>query len=209
MAFIINKKLHKKIDTLQELMYDSVGSFYITDAHHYFLTGNKTQLDWLKLTNTSSLIGKNLTETPWGAHARQYINNNNTVIAHHKAFSFLEYGEMDNKIIVGMSEKQPFYHDNELVGVMGFSIPLSLNTLFSSKTLHSESLFIDIKRQEKLLVSSKRRPSLFLILQGYSTREVAAKLGLSKRTIEHHLEIIKADNLYHSLREILIQVKVL
>ena len=58
MVYIVDKSLLNKIDTLQEIMYDSDGSFYIFDTKHCFITGNKTQLNWLKMTQLSTLVGQ-------------------------------------------------------------------------------------------------------------------------------------------------------
>src|SRR5262249_52667245 len=84
--------------------------------------------------------------------------------------------------------KIPVFEKNKLTGLLGiayYSKEKEANPLFKLQSL-SHPL-----QTKPSLLSTKERRCLYYLIKGKSAREIALALGLSKRTIEHHLENIK------------------
>jgi DNA-binding CsgD family transcriptional regulator len=67
--------------------------------------------------------------------------------------------------------------------------------------------FVDIKRQYLLTLTRRQKQTLYWLLRGHSAKMTAARLSISHRTVEHHVENIKNNNHYKSTREIMLNVR--
>jgi len=208
MVQLLNLPLNNTIDQLQNAMFDSIGSFYVVDTKGVILCANQTQLDWIGLNSLDDIIGKTAYQTPWEAFAEQFEHNNQEVIQTNGPRSIFEYtGEGLEHVRFAISQKKPLYHDGKIIGIKGRSIDVPLEKLHTPRTLTDQTLFIDTRYRRLIALTPKRRITLFFTLKGLTAKEVAARINLSRKTIEHHLEFIKDTCHFLSLKEILLYVK--
>jgi DNA-binding CsgD family transcriptional regulator len=210
MALSVKKSINNHIDRVISSMYNSMGNFYIKDQNGHVLGSNHNQLSSLGYSCLSQVIGKTVLDTPWKNFGHQIITNDQVVLEQEKPMQFIEYmGSWDNKVALFVSHKQPFYHDNELIGTCGTSLTIPLEQLQNNTPFSNRTAFIDIKKEQFIAVKNHQRRSLHLLLQGWSAKEIAKELGQSPRTIEHHLEYIKQKNGYHSIKDMLLFARVI
>lgn len=76
--------------------------------------------------------------------------------------------------------------------------PLSLNS-----ESHDATTFFDKRTKQPLLLTKKQRRCLELAMTGLGAKQIALELHLSFRTIQHHLDAIRHNNAYASIKELL------
>lgn len=203
-----NILLSDRLQMIFQEMYDSLGNFYIKDLQGCYICFNRNQLDGFGSKDIASLLGKTDFETPWAQYAKTLQKNDSIVIAAQTTIKILEVsGDHQTEVMIFTSHKQPFFHNGELVGVRSRSLEAPLSLLNNSAVLSNTTEFIDLKRQEKLILTVRQKETLFLLLKGHTAKDAAAFLFISHRTAEHHINAIKNANAYASLREIITNVR--
>lgn len=119
--------------------------------------------------------------------------NDKKIIASGNRNTFIEPVTLvnnDKPILV--SQKLPLYsREKKIIGIMGASFAINsemLNSKFFHKKLGnliSTSLVANCK------LSKRQYDCLYLLLKGFATKQIAQRLNLSPRTIEHYINIIK------------------
>lgn len=208
MTYIISQSLHQHIDKIQEAELNNFGSFYITNIEGVHLTCNQTMLDWAGLSHIDEFVGKTCRQTPWAEYADQFEENNQYVISTNQANQFFEHATIANgQLVFAISYKKPFYYQDKVIGICGWSQRIKLDQLACSRPLSGTTIFVDTRKNHIISISQRRKKSLYWLLQGLSTKEIASRCKLSVRTIEHHIEHIRRENGYESVRAILLWVR--
>lgn len=98
-----------------------------------------------------------------------------------------------------VSTKAPLYdNQNKVTGIFGCSILLngqrqpmveSLAHITKMGLLNGAALLIN--ENNNLLLTSRQKDCLYYLAKGMTAKEIAAKLSLSSRTVEHYLEAVK------------------
>ncbi len=98
-----------------------------------------------------------------------------------------------------MSFKFPWYYDNQIIGIFGFSIRLDADALprftqtfstFLSMGLTTTTIS-PIKKHQNITFSTREENILKQLVRGKTAKDIGERLKLSRRTIEHYLENIK------------------
>ena len=208
MAKLLDNSLEDKLNSLHELMYDSAGMYYIKDHDGNYLYANKNQLSYLGSDKPEDMFGRTDYETPWARHADILRNNDHRAIKNENLVMANEVMEnCEHELFLIVSHKKPFLHNGKVIGVCGTSLEVCYSLDIKDKEFTPQMEFLDIRRHNKLKLTVKQKQALYYILQGLSAKDVANRMFISKRTIEHHLEAIKYVNNYASLKEILLAVK--
>lgn len=204
----MSNSLSSHIDMLQETMLESMVNFFIKDLKGTYLCLNKKLITYSNLNDVSDLIGKTDRTLTQHKFALKIRENDQTVITHKKPVQLIEYGgTCDDKVFFFISHKKPFYYNNKLVGVYGTSLEIPVGELHSSTPLSDKTEFYDTQKNKLLQATPSKKRVLYWHLKGYTIPEIAEKLGLSKRTVEHYLAFIKDENGYTSVREMLLYVR--
>jgi DNA-binding CsgD family transcriptional regulator len=207
MPRLYSQSLHRHLEQLQESQFHSTGSFYACDTEGTYLACNQTQLDWIGLKQPDDLVGRATADTPWEEYSNQFHQHNQRVLAGKQAEQFFEYAlTPEDDLIFAISHKEPLYIQDKLIGIQGRSIRLPLKQLNPNHPFSDNTVFVDTQTNKLIPISQRRRESLYLLLKGLSMKEIAQRRNLSNRTIEHHIEHIREQNGYTSIRDILLRV---
>lgn len=203
----MRKNLSQFIDSTYHSMHDSFGYFYIKDLNGRFLYMNESLLRDAGC-KMSELIGKTDSESCWGEYAELYRAHDFSVMSQNKCLQVrgpIETSQKEVKLIV--SHTKPFYLCGEMIGVCGSSLTLPEAAVDGKIPYSDHLIFFDFTRKKTLILSNPQKKVLFHLLQGCTSKEVALTLFLSKRTVENYAGIIKDNNEYNSLKEMLISVR--
>lgn len=131
-----------------------------------------------------------------------YVIKNNTTLSIHENAQWLNKTFIDYSVI---SYKQPLYSKSgKIIGLIGFSFMLPMGNTISDGTMAMR--FVSgqaLAKKNKPNNQPKHHPTseksltarqlecLYYLVLGKTAKEIGTLLGLSKRTVEHHLEHLK------------------
>lgn len=93
----------------------------------------------------------------------------------------------------------------QAVGQQAALIPLAV--VANAQRLAGDVEFVDLRMQRELQLTNRQREVLHALLNGYCVKQIASRLMISKRTVEHHLQAIKTENQLKSIQDILLNVR--
>lgn len=141
-------------------------------------------------------LGKTLFEVTVEDSASALINNCKQVIEFNVIKMFNETNvRKDNIIQQFLSIKSPWYNNqNNIIGIYGCSIVLGKHALAESLTILQNLGLLNNHENIKhdLRLPKRQMECLQLTLKGYSAKRVAKSLGISHRTVEEYINIIKS-----------------
>lgn len=163
------------------------------DIHGKYLGNNKLHALTHGLNHENDPLGLSDTDL-WPLNAPNYIQNDQTVMAYNKSIFIVETNvPQKNNISHYLSYKKPLrLRTKKLLGTIGISFPITqdspivnLLTKFNLEEYATPSMLY----KEKL--TRRQVDCLYHITKGFRSKEIASKLNVSPRTIEHHIEVIK------------------
>ena len=200
--------LGESIVSMCASMCDAPGYLSVKDLKGNFLYVNKNILYDSDCTY-QDILGKTDFDTPWQEYAGIYEKQLKKIRSGHGAQKNRWPTKMrkdEVKIIV--SHAKPLYQGNELVGVFSVSLEVPMVGC-DAITRFSESVhFFDVHHGGVLLLTIKQKEVLYWLLKGLSSKVISEEMGLSRRTVEHHIETIRNNGHYGSTKEILVSVRV-
>lgn len=142
----------------------------------------------------------------WGKEAELIKNNDHKVLASGKQLIFSEAVTIiDGSKITAISQKIPLLsRSNKLIGLS----VISMVTYKDESTYLDQSSFISdkfsiIPLPNKTLFTERQRECLRYLVKGMTMKQIGKKIGLSPRTVEHYLEILKKKLHCHSRIELI------
>lgn len=147
---------------------------------------------------------------------RRTIANNNAVMKSRQMIVSEETGfRADGALIRSMAVKLPWFHKDKVVGLLTFAIytdndslqefPTRMSSVFSTGLLgpvYPTALQQKI-RLDDFQLSNREIELLGLMMRGFTGRQISEKLGISKRTVEHHIDHIKNKALCRTKSELI------
>ncbi len=200
--------LNQHLDTIHDVMYDSPGYFYIKDLRGNYIYINQNGLQDSVSGRGFTLIGKTDHYAPWEEFANLYRSNDLDVLSKHSTIKTQQPLTKHHKqTIIITTHKKPFYCNDQLVGICATSLEVPLHTLSTEFTLSATTQFIDVTAGTTLKLTPKQKMTLGHLLKGITAKQIAERLQVSRRTIEHHIEFIKDKLDYHTTKEILLNIR--
>ena len=180
------------LDEIQQNMYTSSSSFYAKNIEGEYISCNEYLLNFGGFSKANDLVGESDFHTPWVDHAKKLRENDNIILQFNKSITFYEGIEnYKHEYKIYISRKQPLYINDKLVGTAGISMPAPSEMITNKKEFDSNITFSDIAKEKIINLSIRRKEILFYLIKGFSIKEIASTLNISKRTVEHHIEAIK------------------
>lgn len=172
---------------------------YFYGLDHTFLRVNQDVVRINGFSSEKDALGKSLMDVVTKNSVERIIENNKVVLQSRvmqiKEESILRN---DDIFLEGISIKFPWYsNDNKIIGIFGCSFVIdSLRSYAESLSLIAKTGLVKLipqinKSQAQLHFSKREREILHLLIRGKSAREIGEILSLSRRTVEHYLEISK------------------
>lgn len=189
----------------QEFLLDFPMHFYAKNMAGEFIFCNKNQVISAGLADEKSMLGKTDFDMPWKKEATMLRKFDKLVIEKNQAITAEELSTLsDGSTARFLSHKKPYYQSNMIIGVIGASFQLEIN---STNRNSNNPLYFDARTNKPLHLSKKQTICLRLLLEGKTAKNIAKETKNSFRTIQHHLDSIRAKNNFCSLKELLISVK--
>lgn len=168
---------------------------YFLDTEHRINAINEPAVQSCGFNSLRDAIGnsmeKVLTRT---SHAQLLFNHENQVMQEGRRFVFGQYGELRNGGYVdAVSTLWPWYDDDDkIIGTFGCAVVLQNKNLpeIASYMNDIQKLFPSVMLPD-IRFSPREIDVIKLVMRGHPMRLIAAKLGLSARTVESYFANIK------------------
>jgi PAS domain-containing protein len=200
--------LQHRLDQLDTTLSDVPGYFFIKSVDGRYIYLNQAMRHASSCGSGFELLGKRDEAAPWERYAPIYNDNHKKVLAANCDLRQQDpFRRADKHIEIVVVHLKPFHYDGQLVGVFGNSLSVPFDQLERAVCFSQVKAYIDIRKKWELILTERQKEVLFWLLKGSSAKLIAARLHISKRTVEHHLEAIKAENGYTTLKDILLFVR--
>ncbi len=179
---------------------------YLLDKKSECVVANEQMIESLGLSSLNVVLGKTVMEYLYDERCKRIIENDIKVLSSEMPL-LADETRYENGLVHTefLTIKMPAY-DNELnlCGVFGFSITLGSQPLAESLSILSRMSLVNLAGLTKKIFlrdkfneisgvnfTNRQAEVIGLLVRGLSACQVADKLGLSKRTVEHYIETIK------------------
>ena len=197
------QSLEGQLEAMHHAMRAAPGYFFIKDNHGRYLYMNDNLCKYIG-SIAPDLIGRKDFDFPWDEFAGLFRQNDSIAKSQRACVTSYEVAENTRGVFSFLvSHKEPFYHNDEVIGVCGTSIKIAPSTIKKDAAFSQHVEFIDTKRCKKLALNYRQKELLFWLLRGNSIRDVAFELSMSSDKAKYHLEAIKNNNGYNLTRELL------
>ncbi len=188
-------------------------SVYFHNTQSELQKANDTLFEMASLNSEKDCLGKTAHSITSDEFATKLIKNDRNVLIHKNIQIIEEMGvRKDDFSIHAISIKVPLYDgQSKLIGLMGCSAILKINSIANFLTKmaefnllnHFSHLYYRHSIPAHIHLSLREREVLENILSGYSAKKIGALLKISSRTVEYHLENIKAKFNVYSKSELI------
>jgi DNA-binding CsgD family transcriptional regulator len=207
MSTVSFRSLQQRLDQIHDVLYEAPGNLYIKNLRGSYIYVNQNQLRDIGYGSLAAVEGMTDFDSPWQEYAPLLIKNDETAFIQKQCTGYEALRDCGGRFYVVRSQKKRFYVDDCLVGVWGNSLEVPLDELKNANHFSTATQFIDIKRRNQLILTPRQKEVLYAVLQGCKPKMIGAKLGVSRRTVEHHIQALKDENGYHSIQDILLNVR--
>lgn len=187
---ITDRFVHLKL--LDKLLYDVAANVFSKSLNGTQLFANQPLADCAGL-KIEDMLGRNDYNLPWAECADKLveadnvaINTKQTIVTEEKMIT------ASGERCVYVSTKSPLYDSNDnIVGTFGMAINIKkVKRASQFEQLPQEKVLFD--RKNPIALSSREIECINWMVKGKSAEEIGKILNLSRRTIETHIENIKA-----------------
>ncbi len=189
-----------------EILSALPANVYWHDLDNIYRGCNAMQLKSLGL-QYSDIIGKDMSRvlSAFTPDYAEIADNDLKVMAKQKEFIYFESAIVAGKAYNYISKKVPLYDANQqLIGLFGLSVDITSQQSRKHKEWLIDSMDNRLfSRSENPTLTKRQQQCLYYVIRGYSARDIGTMMGLSKRTIEMHIDILK-DKFYCSKKSELI-----
>jgi PAS domain-containing protein len=199
--------LDKKLELMQGHLSDMPGFLFLKDLQGHILYMNDSFLQEIGCGQLSAVLGRTDAQLPWAKYSDIYAAIDRRVVRTEVNFSNQEPNENFHKeSTIYATQKTPFYHNDRVVGIWGVAVEVTSEFVNKEMEFSPNLSFIDLQRRKHLKITERQKEVLYWLLKGCSSKITANQVGISYRTVEHHLTAIRENNDYASSKEIMAQV---
>ncbi|MBA3662014.1 MAG: PAS domain-containing protein [Gammaproteobacteria bacterium] len=166
--------INPNLDILNQLP----ASIFWKNNNLEFLGGNQSFLRAAGLSHVTDIVGKTDFDLPWSCtHADLYRKDDREILRGKIIYNQLETQlQATGQLVTVIVNKKPLYDQN--------NIPIGLIGSYMEKKPEPHRATLNI-------LSKQQKYCLLYTIQGKSAKQIANQLGLSTRTIEFYLGLIK------------------
>lgn len=175
-------------------MKHSEDHWFIKDHESRYIYMNDAALDYFNVPPNFDIVGKLDNEIPLKSSQElwpELVKHDQRVMAEDRKISSLEihfYGKGNvDTLVPHLCDKVPFYDDNnKCIGVVCHGVKLDAPTLlYYMNRLNRGTIEFDAPND----IFTKRELEIaFWVQQRLTSKEIARRLGISHRTVEHRLQ---------------------
>ena len=192
-----------------ERLYNLAGHVYWKDASNGTYQGSNDYPAMLGINDTIQFLGNNDHDLLESNAAFVIRQNDDRVINQGRTFSKVEHAIFKDKKFSNyktFTHKQPLYnlHRSKVIGVWGISFIFtdsdSIEDFLEKTPLDVSHTVVEhirryhhdiIQSSDKNSLTPRQMDCLYYLVLGKTAKETANILQLSKRTVEHHLNLLK------------------
>lgn len=198
-----------------QLMSSSIASMMKLPVNLYFMDTdsitkkmNDSAAQTCGYLSAQDAIGKSVRAVSRRDTASAILSNDREVVATKNLSITMEsYTRLDDQDLIAISFKFPWFSNDDLIGIFGCSILLgyehspslvhALGLLMQTGLLASPTTESELTSRlrawefEGIYFDQRDTDIMYLLVRGQTAKNIARALGLSHRTIEHRLEMIK------------------
>jgi len=167
------------------------------DCHSIYLGGNKIFLKAAGFNSSTDLVGKTDYDLPWYEYAAAHLASDAQALSGHLLINAIETrrqasGKVGNIIV----NKSPLFDKNGiLIGLIGSYMEFNEQDAMQQAILRHE-----------ISLAPQQLTCLSLVIQGMTAKQVANALGLSQRTVEFYIALIKRKFNCRTTTELLVKI---
>lgn len=190
---------------LEGMLATTEANVYWKDHESKYLGANDVFIHDAGVGTSANIIGTTDADQVWKKQAKLMMTNDRYVIQTGTIKTDIELARMpDDNIVHFLSHKSPLRNRmGKIIGVLGLSYNLDNNawgdekfieigTMLGSHALHQVKRYLLKHQKQDYQLSKRQLDCLYYYAKGMTINEIATTLSLSKRTVEHYLEAVKA-----------------
>ncbi|MEO8400495.1 MAG: helix-turn-helix transcriptional regulator [Gammaproteobacteria bacterium] len=189
---------------------------YFEDVNGVIQQLNENNIEQCNLDSISQAIGKSYFSALTSKAASALLKNDSETMKREK-IQILEEEiiQKNNDVIYQvLSVKMPWYNSkNKVIGLFGCSITLGKKSLADSLALITkmgflvpENIFIKNNKMNDVYLSNQQYICAKLLLTGLKIKEIANRMKLSPRTVEHYIDNMKSKFKCHNKTELILKI---
>jgi DNA-binding CsgD family transcriptional regulator len=188
-------------------------SIYFLNTQSELQKANRVLYEETALSTEKDCLGKTAHKITSAKFAEKLIRNDRAVLLNKKVTMIEEIGaRKDGLDIHALSIKIPWYdQNNNLLGLMGFSVILKINSITEFLTTMSELRLLNNLHHihhlhtipTHITLSPREKEVLEHVLRGLPAKRIGVLLNISPRTVEYHIENMKAKFSVYSKSELI------
>ncbi len=184
---------------------------YFYNLNNCFIQINQTTAEINGFNSENDAAGKTIRDIAKGQTSTQILSHNESILRNRTMLIVDEsILRKDDIFFTGISIKFPWYDRNKLIGIFGCSFVIdSVKSYVDGLTLIAKTGLLNLpstgikKRISEYYFSIREKEIISHLIRGKTAREIAEHTNLSKRTVEHYLENIKAKTQSDSKSELI------
>lgn len=203
----------------------SIASLYTLPINAYFMDrdskiihSNEASVQILGADSLKDIVGETVEKFVKNKSCREVLNNDKGIIRT-ELMKVTEESVIrnDDYPIQSLSFKFPWYSENDVVGIFGFSITTSFISVSELakiifqlmmtgllNTSHISPNTVSLKTQHsETYLTQREREVLSYVVRGKTAKEIANRLSISRRTVEHHINALKFKTNCHYKSELI------
>lgn len=179
---------------------------YFLDADSRIVNSNDATAQLVGVSSYKDMVGKSVECFAKRASVEKVLATDKEVLRTKMMRVTEETGDISNSVsIQALSFKFPWYYEDTVIGIFGCSIKMNglgvgelayaFSQLITTGLLgsaHSLPMTMSSNYQLQLAQLTEREQQvLSLLVRGKTAKEIGNRLGISRRTVEHHVESLK------------------
>ncbi len=179
---------------------------YFLDADSRIVNSNDATAELVGASSFRDMLGKSVESFAKRSSVEKVLATDKEIVLTKKMKVTEETGDISNSVTIqALSFKFPWYYEDAVIGIFGCSIKMNglvigelanafyqliatgllsfTQSLPLSLTTNYQNQFSQFTEREKQVLT--------LLIRGKTAKEIGNRLGISRRTVEHHIESLK------------------
>ncbi len=191
---------------------------YIMTTESAVFDANQATLDLNQVSSLQKFIGATSHDCWKGEQASNHIRNDKNVMQKQELLITDDSAVRcyDESYTSMLSFKMPLYREAAVIGVLGFTLQIDANIkrlatqlltiaqtgLIQPNRIKQIQQNLDVTKSQ-VYFTAREIEVLSLLVNGSTARKISCMLGISQRTVEHHIENMKQKAGCHSKFELI------
>jgi len=164
-----------------------------------FVDCNDSFLLYAGVSNKDKILGLNDYDLVWSKYADNYRKQDKDALEGNHYSTLVPFQDHEgNEMVFFKTKLQWINEKKEIIGVVSYAIDVTsprslkiINLLYKTDSGNRSHNYSIGKKHLSTLLSDRESECLFYLIRGKTAKSIAEILGLSFRTVEHHIDGLK------------------